>query len=954
VELPGYQFPDYPAGTTYELMCQYNPATTEPEVFLLVQEPLTREDGSHPDPLSELWSTSLRQTGWEKLTLIDKGLRNIVPMAGPSPAVFLQRPRTGYEYWTRNEGGDWDVMHLRLEGDKEEMTESAGYRVGITMKRNGETIGSGEVGITASVATTAIVQGRHGILGIHRPWKASADATGTLWITVLLEERTSFPDLVLTSALFSDRLVLDLNHRIQGFFSNVSEQQLLNARDPRRCREEEENGCSAEEISGGLDANSGPLITDREKAEKSAGMIRETLNVAPKPAQLSQSSSAQVTVESKIPWGWLPMSSDIRTLHPVMAANSGPSWRVYRKDGVAHLERVSSTEARTRMAELNVIHRPWEGPAYFGIFDFISDAFDAIADAARSVYDGACRLAEAVVDGLKITINLVYDGITWVYNAVMDTIDMVMDAIDFVLEFAGMALGMAVGWLLEQLGFLFDWKAIKQRRDQLRDFMSRNLGPALNKLGNPMNGAAAMKRTLDGMKGRVFELLNSMLANPGDRRAFSQAPGESGQFESFSFIRGVSVMPELTWLLDKLQSVLPKARGSINFPGIPAVEQPMGELAKALISKLTDIAGVLGDAAGVFEEWIAQGKLFTAEAFDPIIHLLMKLVGRVFDMFSTVLIDNGAKVLQALLTSARSIFDSFDNTMSVPAFFRGFYKGLSGNDCSALDAVCLLAAIPSYAEYTESPNNTAGMGTWKAKGYLAGNRSVAAAGPHLERASFHDGAGSPFAHFGVEGMPGMQKGGGGSSISDARMTAILFATIAAMMDGLSTGFMAASTPNDPVDMMSDIFGYAGKVATLGYLIANLVEENPWVLAGIGGFIALGLVSLGLYYKYGNRGNQVVNEAIAGARTTASDKMTLFLILAANVFFFVGMGELIAGNVDQGISGLISTVEFMFSVFVRERRREKPFGPYVAAGLGAGMAAMDATQIVFYALRPVSG
>jgi hypothetical protein len=75
-----------------------------------------------------------------------------------------------------------------------------------------------------------------------------------------------------------------------------------------------------------------------------------------------------------------------------------------------------------------------------------------------------------VVDGIRAAATLVSMDLP-VSNGVLDTIERVMDAITFVMNAAGMLLGATLGWLLKLLGFLFDWYAIKEQRDRLRDLM---------------------------------------------------------------------------------------------------------------------------------------------------------------------------------------------------------------------------------------------------------------------------------------------------------------------------------------------------------------------------------------------------------------------------------------------------------------------------------------------------
>ena len=853
VELEDFQMPNYPANMRYDIMCQFNPLLRQPEVFITVKDPYGKPSGGLTEPLMELWTTTRLKKGWDKLTPADKGVRNVVMAAAQSPTLFIQRPRTGFEYWVRDEGGDWDSVHVRTETGDGELLESAGYRVGITLKRDGVAVSTGEFGLSATVASTAVIRGRHGTLGMHRPWQAKSDATGTLWVTVLLEDRTTFPQLAITSDQFADRLVLDLNHRIDGFMSTVTSDQLLKARDPRHCTEQETDGCSAAEIASELDAaNAKAGITDPEKAEQAAKSIRETLTSFSPSTALSKTTSKPIQVDSRIPWGWLPLSQDLSVLHPVVAKNGGPSFRIFRKDGVPHLELVSHEVARARAAELRSMHPAYEGDGFaslgtghFGMFDFITDTFDAIGDAAQAVWDGACQLGEAIVDGVNFTLHLVIDGLNWVFNAVMDTIDMIMDAIDFVLEYAGMALGMAVGWLLEQLGFLFDWKAIKERRDFLHDYIRKNLRPALNTMGKPVNGAIKFKSELATMRREAFAALNTLMHTPAAEDAWKNAPGEGESVSSsFSFINDFSVFPQATWLMDKVMSALPRGKGGLDqFDGLPILDAAFATFGQALTKASDNFFGVLTDLVNFFQKEFAEGKIITAQALDPLIELLQNLLARLFKMFE-IIIDALAQLLQIFWDNAEMMLNLFDGSIPVPAFFRGFYKGLTGNNPTPLDMACLLAAIPMSAEAYESPKNTAE--SRRPGAYAAG-------GPHFENAAYLR------PRRGAEAAAG--EGGGFPDPprqTPAEIVSASFQGAGALVGAFSMGVTAFTTEG----AWSDGLGMMGYACTIGSMVANLVDEKRWLTVGIGS--GVGVVLALIAYKMNGRSASIRPVSAAAA------------------------------------------------------------------------------------------
>ena len=932
--MPDFHMPNYPSGSTWELQSMWNNVGSRIEIFLTIQEPGMGSDGNaKAGPLvSELWTTTMGYGGvWLAPMVIEKGVARIFPFTTASEVtVAVSKPRTGFEVWTRNGDGDWDSEHVRLENESGEMIEAAGYRVGLTLTRNNQPVTGVELGLGATVSTSAVVLGRHGTLGLHRKWQAACDSSGTLWVTVLLEDRLSFPQLLITCPLFSDRLVLDLNKKIEHFLGEVTPDKLMQARDPRRCTDEKADGCTADEVQSDLAANSGRGgVTDRGKAETAAGLIVKTLAAAPAEEQLNQ-ASANIVLNSDCAAGWLPMNREISSLRRKLKPDLAPSWRLTRRNGEAHLEEVSFSEAEATIAEWRALHPVYEG----GLFDFLSDAIDAIGDLAKAAYDGACQVLEATAAGLSIAVTLFVDGVKWVYNAVVDTIDMVMDALDFFLEYAGMALGMAIGWLLEQLGFLFDWAAIKRRRNDLKRLISTNLKPVLTKLGRPIDGAANLKKKIVGLKADIFSTLNSIRSTPADEHAYLSSSSEGGSFSNFSFMGGFDVLPQFTWFLDKLSPVLPKMRGGFAFPTIKNLDSLVEPFSKVILDLAVSMTSMFSDVATLFDEWVLQGKLITSAAFDPIIDLLLKLIGRIVDAFNSILVA-GAGILQALWDQAGDILESLDTTLPLPAFFRGFYKGLVGNSPSAFDIVCLFAAIPEFAESKATVNNTAGISPLVPQ--LDRPRS---AKPHLQPAAFSKSLHPRFRH----GATALGSGAE-DKINHGRDIATAFSGIAAVMAMSGAFFTATSTSGDPLDKISDVFTILNLVAKGCFYITELANDpNPWVIGGTGGLVTviLGILARTIYKD---------RNWFKTKKAALKDNLTPLLIAGAAVELIYADFEFIGESYDEGVSGLISALALLVTVAIREKR---PMSPVPALTLGYVQGALNGACTALYYYRPISG
>lgn len=928
--LPDYDPQNFPSGSVIQAKGQINPDTGQAEVFLLVRRP----DANPADPLLELWSTSRGRTGqWEPLMIVDKGVRTASLVTGaPDVSLIVSRPKTGVEFWVRDEEGDWEIDHIRLEAENGGYVESAGFRIGITLKHRGLPLADQPISLTASAAVTATIRGEHGSLGVHRPWKTTADATGTLWVTVLLEERLSFPSLIVSTPLFADRLVISLNDKVSGFLSGLSADQILSARDPRRCREDQTDGCSAGQLSQGLNPAPQKLVTDRAEAAKTASLIAGAAHAYAGGTPLRLSTSSNVRVECVLPWGWVDLNQNVAELQRLHPDTPGPSWVMVRRNGKAHFEPVSSEHAQREMARIESSLPAYEGGAFFGPFDFLTDVFDAIGDAAEAVYDGACQLYDAVADGLKIVLDVVIDGVHWVYRAVMDTIEMVMDAIGLMLEKIGLAVGAATGWLLDQLGFLFDWSAIKERRDFLRSYISKNLEPSLATLGSPRDGAASMKRSLATAKSSLYATLNTFRHTPS-QEAFANSPGESSPFENFSFINNVSVLPQVTWMMDKLQAVLPDSSLGFDFDMPDGFDAKMQAFVDAVAGVNSTFVSLADSALQLFQEWILNGKLFTQEAFDPIVDLLMAFVGRIVDILNAV-IDAGADLLEVLVGGAQKLLVSFDSSMGVPPFFKGFYKGLTGHDCSAVDLACLLAAIPSYAASSTAPANSADDT----------RRRTADAGqdhePHIRNAAFH-----PSLH---PSHPMAGSFAAAAGYDAARTTAICFGSISAVVVAVGTGATAAMGDTGNLAILSKICTVTNIVLVAGHSCANLADTEPWLATGAYGF--LGIVGV-LIVVGASFSPSVANSVRRGIRTLQSNASYLNALLGA-LGIFIGVGELAAGKKNSGVYDIMSGFQSYISHAVIETRkvRQMTEGEIALSALMQG--ALGGGKTAIYALRPI--
>lgn len=86
----------------------------------------------------------------------------------------------------------------------------------------------------------------------------------------------------------------------------------------------------------------------------------------------------------------------------------------------------------------------------------------------------------------------------------------------------------------------------------------------------------------------------------------------------------------------------------------------------------------------------------------------------------------------------------------------------------------------------------------------------------------------------------------------------------------------------------------------------------------------------------------------GKIASLQDYLTPLLLIAASVEFILGGIELIANLENEGISGLISALQFCLSAAIRQKR---PFFPHQSILLGITQFGLNGSCTAIYAFSP---
>ena len=626
-----------------------------------------------------LWSSAKRagSKDWEPWApIVTKGGYPQMLQAGETK--FLYGAGGGLGIWERNPQGDWDVELIEIPTDAAAPVEEPGFRVGVTLFSADLPLGGASLNVTASLPARCTVSGTCVLLDSIKPTPFLTDATGTVWITLKIQDRFCVPDLTLTSDAFSGSLEVTSDVDIQHFLANLS----------------------GDELAAGVDPRTKPptkILPDPANASHAAEAVRESMKMVTAARTLTRT-----TVESRrgsvIAHGGAARWTDHdrvqpSRLLPTDAFTGLDAWSLEVTNGKASFSRLDPAQAKSQreaMLALPAMPRP------MSIFD---DAFDWVGDLAKSVWDGLVEVTKMVtkilVDGAKMVINLVVDGVSYAYQGVIDTLERAYDAVTFVLHAVGVVMGKALGWLLSKLGFLFDWDALKGKRDELKTLLRSGLRSLHQSCPDPATTAANIAADLKTTEAAFDAWIAQYRSSPTDTQTFGGQT--SSVFKSLEpLLQGSgSSFAEITWLIEKARDALLSNMGLSGAPAIPGLAAAVGDLQQSVGQAAQSFSPTLDDASTLFSSWVLGGKLFSSSRFDPLLTVVQKHVDQLLGGIGDIAIQSGS-LLHLLWQHPDEIIDWLDSPINVP-FFAGFYEGLTGNKFSLLDMVCMCAAVPASA-----------------------------------------------------------------------------------------------------------------------------------------------------------------------------------------------------------------------------------------------------------------
>jgi len=585
--------------------------------------------------------------------------------------------------------GDWDTQDVRIENGTTLASVSV-YRLGVVVTDTGDggaPVAGAAISLSADDEIAATVNGQNLYFSRDDAHTVTTDSNGCIWLMADIVNGLATPVFTVASgdARFDEALTIKPEADAQTYTTSASAETLQNA----------------------VDAAGAPLLP--------AGSPYETISA--KLAQLGASvAHIYAGQHYASPRLVVPARAGVRVVVAGQPAIERPAsaghWSMRRENGQVTFEEHTPQSAAARrqaliarVAASRGIDASAAGFEPDGFFDDWEDAFDSIVDTV-------CDLGELIIDGLTATAHFIVDGIERIVEAAIDAASVVVDAVKAVLNFAGAVLGRVVGWLVRAIGWLLGLPDLVAIKNDIKQQVITAVAGLTQTLPDPQTYVAPAQAQIQTWKYDIDQLIDQYRSTPAGTQSNSQYFGGIKTVISALTSGGASILPEISWAVEKLRSALPDLTGGI--PAAPdfGVSVPLGDLLNQASLAEANVQSFLADiVTAALQSWMDSLDAMNAANVDPLLDVVKTHSDALLDVLGAMVGDLGS-VFHALWANPGALTDWLDSEIDI-TFFSDFYEGLVGNDFSALDFICLAAAIP-YSII--APSNSARLGDDPEKG----------------------------------------------------------------------------------------------------------------------------------------------------------------------------------------------------------------------------------------------
>ena len=335
-----------------------------------------------------------------------------------------------------------------------------------------------------------------------------------------------------------------------------------------------------------------------------------------------------------------------------------------------------------------VIFTPADGGAAFSLNIDLADLFQAIKERVFAAFSAAVTaIGETIVTGL----NLVISTLEGAYTVFLDTMEHAFDALRSIFE----SVKSGFDTVLEWLGKLFDWGAIKKLAGEISTMFHDGIGSiprALARAGLP----GSIDTTFTDLKLKAVTALDHIRSQIGGSSAGTQAKkaGFTDSDSVFTF-GGTSYGNQANWLMDRLT---PHAAGvscaiDLGNSGFAGLAEVWSSIDTAF---LVTGEAVANNFVTLFESLATPGQALGV-TIDAIFDQLEASVINILDAIEGIAL----KIVNALqlLASGTALSDLFETPIAFPVV-SDILSAVGLGSVTLADIISYMVAIPMHVVNT--------------------------------------------------------------------------------------------------------------------------------------------------------------------------------------------------------------------------------------------------------------
>ncbi|HYC54414.1 MAG TPA: hypothetical protein VEL28_05705 [Candidatus Binatia bacterium] len=570
-------------------------------------------------------------------------------------------PDKGIHAWTRTSAGGWRRESVHVSTGRR-IAQKRARRVSVSFHdEHNADVGTQAVRVRASEDMAVTINGRSCVIGADKPATVltragcvhvTSSIGGTLHVPVLTFEADFIP---------GSRLEVRADQDVQSYLRAVTGEQLLAAVDPFTGKEILRNRDlkDAQKVASALRDAAGLLEAYHAPARHGSGNLR-----------VAAMRGVRVVAADA------PLASGA-----IRGSRRAPAWALASRGGKLTLRRLPAEEVAILRARAIAV-----GDAN----DFLGIDWGSIVE---SIVNGISTVREVALETAGALLTVVINGVEYVFRLAVQTAEHVYDIVTSILDRAGAELGAVVGWLMKELGFLFDWEKIKRSRDRLRAHYIEALTALPQHVTDPLAWEQPIRNYLEDARTDVTAWIDQIRTRYLGQTPLGRVIGTPPAYPSLFEAGGASVFPQAMWLLDKVMEEIGELAGDASLPLIPGLPEAMGELSTSLLSvegPFMELGAALG--SGHLVSWIADMATFRADTILPLLDFAAARIDSIVDGVEAV-VAAVLRVAHLFWANMSAVISWLDREIEVP-FLSAFYAGVVESKLSLLDVFSLVVAVP--------------------------------------------------------------------------------------------------------------------------------------------------------------------------------------------------------------------------------------------------------------------